>query len=98
MVFKSDRQRKAFFATGNFKRSPMTPTATGVAGRTAFSYRDGKRLGKFTSLEAVFKKFPSERKAFNRVMTFRRKTGKQVNSIEEIKREVRKGNPTRWNR
>lgn len=26
MVFKSDRQRKAFFATRNFKRSPRSPT------------------------------------------------------------------------
>ncbi len=29
MVFKSDRQRKAFFATGNFKRSPRTPLIMG---------------------------------------------------------------------
>ncbi len=95
MVFRSERQRRAFFATGNFARSPRTPTQGGFTGRTAFSYRDGRRLGKFSSLQEVFKKFPSERKAFQRVMTFRRKTGKQVNNIEEIKREKRKMNVSR---
>ena len=82
MVFKSARQRRAFFATGNFARVPMQPS---VGDSVAFSYRDGRRLGKFSSLKEVFKKFPSEKKAFDRVVKFRRKTGIQVNTIKEIK-------------
>lgn len=94
--FKTARQRRAFFATGNFARSPMQPS--GITNQTAFSYRDGRRLGKFSSLQAVFKRFPSERKAFARVIAFRKKTGKQVNTIEEIKTEKRKLNINRrWN-
>lgn len=96
MVFRSEKQRKAFFATGNFNRSPITPQKAGFSGTTAFSYRDGRNLGKFNSLKDVFDKFPSERKAFKRVMIFRKRTGKQVNSIQEIKKEVRKGNRKRW--
>ena len=91
MAFRSERQRRAFFATGNFSRSPTTPTVSG----TAFSYRDGRNLGKFNNLEEVFNKFPSEKKAFMRVMKFRKQTGKQVNNIEEIKQVKRKENP-RW--
>lgn len=93
MVFRSDRQRKAFFAGQGTTRSSTEP---GFIKQTAFSYRDGRNLGKFNNLEEVFKRFPSERKAFQRVMDFRRKTGKRVNNIEEIKKEVRKGNPRRW--
>ncbi len=97
MVFKSQRQRRAFFATGNFARSPQTPSQTGNV--IAFSYRDGKRLGRFNSLQQVFKRFPSERKAFQRVMAFNRKTGKRVTNIEQIKREKRKMNVNRrWDR
>ncbi len=99
MVFQTARQRRAFFATGNFARSPRTPTEAGFQGRTAFSYRDGKRLGKFNSLQEVFKKFPSERKAFQRVMTFNRKTGKRVTNIEQIKKEKRNMNISRrWDK
>lgn len=87
MVFASERQRRAFFATGNFARSPRTPEQSNI---TAFSYRDGRKLGKFSNIQQVFKRFPLERKAFKRVMIFRRKTGKQVNTIEEIKKEKRK--------
>lgn len=90
MVFKTDKQRRAFFARGNFERSPRTPQRAGFTQRTAFSYRDGRSLGKFNSLEEVFKKFPSEKKAFNRVMEFRRKTGIQVNNINQIKVMKRK--------
>ncbi len=79
--FVSAGQRRAFFATGNFKREPRATNPDGV---TAFSYRDGRRLGKFENLQAVFKRFPSERKAFMRVIKFRRKTGVQVNTIKEI--------------
>lgn len=88
--FVSERQRRAFFATGNFARSPMQPS--GVIQATAFSYRDGRRLGQFKTIEDVFKKFPSERKAFDRVMKFRRKTGLQVNTIEDIKKAKRRMN------
>jgi len=99
MVFKSDKQRRGFFATGNFKRSPRNPTKAGFGNRTAFSYRDGKKLGKFNNLEDIFKRFPSERKAFKRVIAFRNRTGKQVNTIEDIKKEKRKmNNPKRWDR
>ncbi len=96
MVFKSERQRRGFFATGNFARSPRTP---GISQQTAFSYRDGRRLGKFKSLKEVFDRFPSEKKAFMRVIKFRRKTGIQVNTIQDIKKEKRKMNVNRrWDR
>ncbi len=85
MVFKTDKQRRAFFAKGNFERASRTPQRAGFTKRTAFSYRDGRSLGKFNSLQEVFNRFPSEKKAFNRVMEFRRKTGIQVNNIREIK-------------
>lgn len=96
MVFKSARQRRAFFATGNFARSPVTPSSSGFQNNIAFSYRDGKRLGRFKNINEVFKKFPSERKAFERVVKFRRKTGMNVNSINEIKNIKRneKNNPS----
>lgn len=90
MVFKTDKQRRAFFARGNFERASSTPQRAGFTKRTAFSYRDGRSLGKFNSLEEVFKRFPSEKKAFNRVMEFRRKTGIQVNNINQIKVMKRK--------
>ncbi len=93
MAFRSEKQRRAFFASGNFSRSPTTPTVSG----TAFSYRDGRNLGKFNNIEEVFRRFPSERKAFVRVMKFRRETGKQVNNIEEIKQIKRSQNP-RWDK
>ncbi len=99
MVFQSDRQRRAFFATGNFARSPMTPQPSAVTKRQAFSYRDGRSLGRFDSLQAVFKRFPSERKAFQRVMKFNRMTGKRVTNIEQIKKEKRRMNVNRrWDR
>lgn len=88
MVFVSERQRRAFFATGNFARSPRTPTPQNNI--TAFSYFTGKRLGNFKNLSEVFKRFPKEREAFNRVMKFRRQTGINVNTIEDIKKEKRK--------
>ncbi len=99
MVFKTERQRRAFFATGNFARSPRTPEQAGFTKRTAFSYRDGRNLGKFSSLQEVFKKIPSEKKAFDRVMKFRRKTGIQVDNINQIKQQKRKENISRrWDK
>lgn len=82
MVFKSDKQRRAFFATGNFTRASRNPEDNIVA----FSYRTpNKKLGRFKNLKEVFKKFPSEKKAFQRVIKFRKKTGIRVNTIAEIK-------------
>ena len=96
MVFKSDAQRKGFFASKGASRASTEPK---FIKETAFSYRDGRNLGKFDNLQEVFKKFPSERKAFNRVITFRRKTGIQVNTIEEIKKRKRKMNINRrWDK
>lgn len=77
---------------------------SGLVKRTAFSYRDGRNLGKFDNLKDVFKKFPAEKRAFNRVMKFRRKSGIQVNSIKEIKavkrtqKMVKNIRPKRWDR
>lgn len=85
MGFKTEKQRRAFFATGNFARASRTPQPAEFTKRTAFSYRDGRSLGKFNSLQEVFKRFPSEKKSFNRVMAFRRKTGIQVDNINQIK-------------
>ncbi len=97
MVFASAKQRRAFFATGNFKRSPRTPS--GISGRTAFSYKDGRNLGKFKNLKDVFRKFPSEKKAFNTVMRFRQRTGVQVNNLKDIKSQKSKTNINRrWDR
>ncbi len=84
MVFKSPAQRKAFFGMRSQRSQPPSNLIT------AFSYRDGRKLGEFNNLQEVFKKFPSERKAFNRVMKFRKITGIQVNTIQDIKKEVRK--------
>ncbi len=102
MVFKSDKQRKGFFARGTNTRTSTNPNIITDSKRTAFSYRDGRNLGKFNSLQEVFKKFPSEKKAFNRVMTFRRQSGVQVNSIREIKmvqRAKKTSNPNpRWDK
>lgn len=93
--FASDRQRKAFFATGNFARAPRMPQQTNGTKITAFSYRDGRNLGKFNNLQDVFKRFPSEKKAFDRVMKFRRTSGmvqiNNINQIKEIKRQEKNG-------
>lgn len=99
MGFHTDRQRKAFFASKSSSRSNITPQQSNISNRTAFSYRDGRNLGKFKSLKEVFNKFPSEKKAFERVMKFRRKTGIKVNNINEIKKEKRKMNINkRWDK
>ena len=50
----------------------------------AFSYISGRRLGRFNSLAGVFKKFPKERKAFNTVKRFNRRTGLRINTIRQI--------------
>ena len=93
--FVSARQRRAFFATGNFARAPQVPQQTNGTKITAFSYRDGRNLGKFNNLQDVFKRFPSEKKAFDRVMKFRKRTGKiqinNINQIKEIKRQEKNG-------
>ena len=91
MVFKSERQRRAFFAQkrGGFQAQEQK--------FTVFSYRDGKRLGTFSNINEVFNKFPSERKAFQRVIDFRRKTGIKVNTIEEIKKKKERQRSKRWN-
>jgi len=93
MVFVSERQRRAFFVTGNFKRAPMQPNIV------AFSYFTGKRLGRFKNLKEVFNRFPKEKKAFQRVIRFRKQTGIRVNTIEDIKRAKRKQKiMKRWDR
>ncbi len=98
--FVSDRQRRGFFATGNFKREPRG----GVVSNnnvTAFSYKDGKRIkGKFKNLQDVLRKNPSERKAFNTVMRFRRRTGMQnINNLKQIKRiKMQRTMTRRWDR
>ena len=95
MVFKSARQRRAFFATGNFARAPQVPQQTNGMKTTAFSYRDGRNLGKFNNLKDVFNRFPSEKKAFDRVMKFRRTSGmvqiNNINEIKQIKRQEKNG-------
>lgn len=80
MVFVSDRQRRGFFATGNFKRQPRGSNSPS----TFFSYKDGRKLGKFQSIKKVFKKFPSERKAFNKVKKFNKRTGSNVTTTKQI--------------
>jgi len=91
MVFKSSKQRKAFFAQ---QRTPAQTQPNIIV----FSYRTpDKKLGSFKSLKEAFKKFPSEKKAFQRVKQFRRKTGIRVNTIEEIKNIKKKQNIRRWN-
>lgn len=99
MVFRSDKQRKAFFA----KSGSRTSAQPNIIKKTFFSYRDGKKLGQFQNLNQAFKRFPSEKKAFDRVIKFRKKTGIQVNTIQEIKSVKRsqkmvKNIPKRWDR
>lgn len=53
----------------------------------AISYRTGKKLsGRFSTLNSVFRKFPKERKAFNRVMAFNRRTGRRITNVRQIRR------------
>ncbi len=94
MAFKSNKQRKAFFASSNFQRSANQPEII------VFSYRTpNKKLGKFKNLKEVFTRFPSEKKAFQRVIKFRKTTGIRVNTIEDIKKEKRKNNVNvRWDK
>ena len=84
MVFKSPAQRKAFFAMRS--QQQVAPRSDLF---TVFSYRDGKKLGKFNNLQELFNRFTSEKKAFDRVMKFRRRTGIQVNTIQDIKKQKR---------
>ncbi len=51
---------------------------------TALSYKSGRRLGKFSSLKEVFKKFPSEKVAFDKVKRFNRKTGRMITTTKQI--------------
>ena len=94
MVFKTDRQRRGFFAGANAPRATTRPSFV------AFSYRTpNKKLGTFSSMDELFKKFPSEKKAFMRVIKFRKKTGIRVNTIAEIK-NIKRNQKTnrRWDR
>jgi len=85
--FRTRKQQKAFFARGNFKKF------------TAFSYIDGKRLGTFTSLGNVFKKFPKEGSAFRRVQRFNKTTGRNIKTVRQIPNIKRKMNISRrWDR
>ena len=52
---------------------------------TAFSYVTGRRLGRFNTLTGVFDKFPKERKAFNQVKVFNKRTGLNVTTTKQIK-------------
>ena len=54
--FVSEKQRRAFFVTGNFVRAPRTPEQSNNI--IAFSYKDGRSLEKFINLKEVFKRFP----------------------------------------
>ena len=83
MVFASAKQRRAFFATGNFKRAPMQP---GFTDSVAFSYRDGRRLGRFKNLNEVFKRFPGEKKAFQLAVSHRRKMIRQTYGLSALRR------------
>ncbi len=66
---------------------------------TFFSYKDGRRLGNFKTQKEAFKKFPSERKAFNKVMRFNRKTGKNITTVKQITVMKRKMRVTRrWDK
>ena len=51
MVFKSERQRKAFFAQKRGGLESQQPEFT------VFSYRDGRKLGTFSNIQEVFKKY-----------------------------------------
>ncbi len=84
MVFKSDRQRKAFWAK---TRGSSNPQIIQFSNRqiTIFSYFDGRKLGKFKNINEFFKNNPKERQAFERVMKFNRQTGMNVTTINQIK-------------
>lgn len=73
MVFRSAKQRKAFFA---------------------FSYIDGRKLGSFTSLQMVFKKFPKEEIAFNRVKKFNKRLGTNLKTTRMIPSKLK----ARWDK
>lgn len=53
---------------------------------TAFSYINGRRLGQFNSLQRVFKKFPKERVAFNKVKSFNRSRKRRFTTTNQIRR------------
>lgn len=80
MVFSSERQRRGFFANRGVGQTTLQPSII------AFSYiTPNKRLGEFKNIKEVFTRFPSEKKAFDRVMKFRRTSGIRVNTTQEIK-------------
>ena len=55
-------------------------------GSVAFSYVTGKKLpGKFSSLKDVFKKFPREKKAFDKVKRFNKKFNTNITTTRQLK-------------
>lgn len=66
------------------------PSSKGRAKFIAFSYVDGRRLGKFSTLTSVFKRFPRERTAFKQVKRFSKNTGRRVTTLRQIKSFERK--------
>ena len=52
----------------------------------AFSYVTGKKLpGRFSSLKDVFKKFPQEKKAFDKVKRFNKKFNTNITTTRQLK-------------
>lgn len=52
----------------------------------AFSYITGKKLpGRFSSLKDVFKKFPREKKAFDKVKRFNKKFDTNITTTRQLK-------------
>ncbi len=55
-------------------------------GSIALSYITGKKLpGRFNSLKDVFKKFPREKKAFDKVKRFNKKFNTNITTIRQLK-------------
>jgi len=88
MVFKSDRQRKAFWAKTRGSSNPQ------IVPIIVFSYFDGRKIGKFKNINDFFKKNPKEKEAFQRVIRFNKETGMNVttiNQIKEVRRRIKNG-------
>jgi len=68
------------------KRKKRKSESGGIGGNVAFSYITGRKLsGRFASLKDVFKKFPKEKDAFDRVKRFNKDFDTKITSLRQVR-------------
>ncbi len=85
-MISGDVIKKGFPIKGGLPSIAKSRGSRHRTGSVAFSYVTGKKLpGKFSSLKDVFRKFPKEKKAFDKVKRFNKKFNTGITSTRQLR-------------